>query len=323
MGLNKCLVLICGCLVVFVMVAYGAPTKLIMNGGESTVINGKNITFIGISPRDINFEVDGIRGGVELNTSRVINGVNMTPTGFSKLPLMVIVLFEVPFVCGDNSCSQYEDHTICCADCGCLASVNSCVNNKCVENVSSEEASYECSVNEDCDDGNVCTTDTCDSSAAPYTCLVKEIVACVAGDACCPQTCSTETDKDCAVIDTCETAGDCDDGNACTTDACTGSPKRCSHSREEGGCSLQGRCADPGTVSGGTFCAEATNQWESQRSDDVKCKEDFECISGSCKSGGCGGRSHGGYQIVLYIGIIAVIGAGIMHGIIAARRRNN
>lgn len=67
----------------------------------------------------------------------------------------------------------------------------------------------------DCDDGNVCTVDTCDSAVG---CLQSPDTgaACDDGDVCSgPNTCTVDGQ--------CEPEGgplDCDDGNVCTTDAC-------------------------------------------------------------------------------------------------------
>jgi hypothetical protein len=66
-----------------------------------------------------------------------------------------------------------------------------------------------CVVDTDCDDGNACTTDTCDQEAG---CL-HEALQCDDGNLC--------TDDSCAPATGCEhTAVSCDDDDACTMDSC-------------------------------------------------------------------------------------------------------
>ena len=93
-----------------------------------------------------------------------------------------------------------------------------------------------------CDDGNVCTADTLNGSAAncDAVCQFAPIVVCVGGDGCCPAGCDQASDSDCAAgcgngaIDPGETCdppsscpSSCDDGNACTVDGQTGAAVSC------------------------------------------------------------------------------------------------
>jgi hypothetical protein len=83
-----------------------------------------------------------------------------------------------------------------------------------------------------------------DPTACNSTCTMQPILDCVAGDGCCPASCSRTNDSDCSancgdgVVDRaagelCEATGtpacitSCNDGNACTIDLATGSAANC------------------------------------------------------------------------------------------------
>jgi len=62
----------------------------------------------------------------------------------------------------------------------------------------------------DCDDGDLCTTDTCDSDGS----CTNDPIMCPAGETC------DEATGDC-LAGNCTSDADCDDGDLCTTDTCT------------------------------------------------------------------------------------------------------
>jgi hypothetical protein len=68
-----------------------------------------------------------------------------------------------------------------------------------------------------CDDGDVCTADTCDRSRG---CAHAAISGC------------------------CRGAGECDDGDDCTADACDGATARCTHAPIADCCRADAECAD-------------------------------------------------------------------------------
>lgn len=89
----------------------------------------------------------------------------------------------------------------------------------------------------DCDDGEACTNDLLLGSAAACsaTCSHTRVTACTSGDGCCPSGCNALGDDDCEPVcnngvvepgETCDPPGscpnNCNDGDACTSDAMTG-----------------------------------------------------------------------------------------------------
>lgn len=63
-------------------------------------------------------------------------------------------------------------------------------------------ASPACFLNDDCNDNNPCTIDTCvNPGSADAYCSYTDITACDSSDGCCPAGCSYLTDTDCSVVD--------------------------------------------------------------------------------------------------------------------------
>jgi cysteine-rich repeat protein len=114
-----------------------------------------------------------------------------------------------------------------------------------------------------CADGDGCTDDVLEGSAANCTahCTYPAVVACRAGDGCCPAGCTAATDGDCSAEcgdgeiqagetcdppDTCPVS--CDDGDPCTGDVMTGSAANCnvacSHPPVEACAGGDGCCPD-------------------------------------------------------------------------------
>ncbi len=274
---SKIVVFWCIFLIVPIVIAL-TEEKVIIQAGESLLRNGKNITFTGISGSELNFDVDGVTEAVKVGEEEYIGGVTIAVSEYSKSPTIAIINISIDFTCGDGTCSDKESNLICCADCGCLGLGKLCQSNRCIENISSSYSEYECNTNADC--GNrTCLLGFCDTSITPYQCGYNPITACMTGDQCCPEVCDTQTDSDCATVDKCKASVDCDDGNACTEDSCSGTPKRCAYAQAIG-CTLNGKCLPSGSIDKGRFCAASS--WEYQKTTDAPCQTDYECISGSC-----------------------------------------
>jgi len=90
-----------------------------------------------------------------------------------------------------------------------------------------------CSIDSECDDSDVSTTDSCeDGGTCSAVCTNTAITECAAGDSYCPEGCYYETDTDCASCETgiicegscqvvvCSADSGCDDGDDTTTDSC-------------------------------------------------------------------------------------------------------
>ena len=82
------------------------------------------------------------------------------------------------------------------------------------DDIAGAEALYPCSSAAQCNDGNVCTTDTCSSKR----CLRTAIAGC------------------------CTVSADCDDGNPCTKDTCNNNA--CKHAAIAGCCTKNAQCDD-------------------------------------------------------------------------------
>lgn len=121
-----------------------------------------------------------------------------------------------------------------------------------------------CSSNEDCDDGNDCTTDTCIEGVCSNT-EVQDNTACGAGGICCGGTCT---------VATCSIKIDCDDSEYCTTDTC---------------------------INTGTCDASCSNAWPVCGLEDGCCgpecsyPSDPDCPSALCGDGICAGQDLGEY----------------------------
>ncbi len=132
----------------------------------------------------------------------------------------------------------------------------------------------------DCDDGDACTTDSCDDQTGA---CVHEEVTCPEGQTCidgvCTRTCIEHTDcddSDACTEDTCVdslcTYGEvCDDGDPCTTDLCNASTGSCIF----GGsiCAEGETCVDGGC---GLACLE-----------DAECDDTDACTDDTCVEGFC------------------------------------
>jgi hypothetical protein len=93
------------------------------------------------------------------------------------------------------------------------------------------EALYPCALSSQCDDGDLCTKDTCASKKCLRTpiagCCTKN-AQCDDGDPCTKDTCSKNVCKHSSIAGCCTENAQCDDGDPCTEDTC--SKNVCKHS---------------------------------------------------------------------------------------------
>ncbi len=296
-NLSKIVILLI--LISIIVSAVSTNQKIILSVGNSTIINGKNITLRGISENKANIDVDGVLQSAEYNRTKFINGVKITVLGLASEPPLAILNITIDFVCGDRLCSEFEDNKICCTDCNCTLAGDICIGNRCAK------LEAECINNSDCNDSNPCTENICDKSSYPSQCVYKQITQCISNDTCCPSQCDTPQDSDCALVDKCKEDSECDDKNPCTQDKCQGSPKRCDFLKEEG-CPLNDKCIETGTIFEGKYCKE---NWTVQRGINSACENYYECNTGICKNGKCSLTTEKNYLLpILYtFGIAAVV----------------
>jgi len=96
------------------------------------------------------------------------------------------------YCCGDGVCEGAEDTNGCLLDCA------------------------ECAVDADCDDGNTCTTDSCDAQLG----CINEDPACGDNDGCCPAGCDNGNDNDCFACG--ERNDPCNSDSDCCSNQCKG-----------------------------------------------------------------------------------------------------
>ncbi len=124
-----------------------------------------------------------------------------------------------------------------------------------------------CTTAADCDDGNACTTDSCDAGACTYA-----------------------TIADCVP---CTTAADCDDRNPCTTDTCSANGV-CEHSSQAGcvPCVTAADCNDENPCTSDACGADGSCQISAipgcQRCDTAAdCNDENNCTADTCTGGAC------------------------------------
>ena len=86
--------------------------------------------------------------------------------------------------------------------------------------------------------------------------------------------------------DECSTRTDCDDYNACTSDLCSGTPKKCSHIEASLGCNYNGSCIPASIRYGGMYC-EVDRTMQSQKEESSDCNNNYECDSNVCVNSKC------------------------------------
>jgi hypothetical protein len=129
-----------------------------------------------------------------------------------------------------------------------------------------------CHTDADCDDDNACTTDTCVDNQCQHTDVI-----CNDNDVCTEDTCDPATGcVNTPISNCCHDNSECNDNNACTVDTCVNN--RCVFTPAGGTCSTGfgacgenpdfGTCGCVQTASGGTACV-----------DDRPCNLDPECTT--------------------------------------------
>src|SRR3989344_450861 len=259
---------------VFMVGAQSVSNKYMVSG-ENITLNGKLIVFLyPIQNGYTIFSVDGVWVKVSQN-NRTVSGNGADFTMSEADSNYAVVSINVQFSCGNGVCEEVESGGgSCCKDCGCL-SWYSCVENKCVTATSNA-----CISDNDCNDKNTCTKDSC--SGAPRKCLNEPISTCGNGDGCCLNSCNVYTDSDCRTG--CSSESQCNDNDPCTTDKCNSG--NCTNIGS-GGCNLNGACLPNATSTEGSYCFNSAIALQKKANEG--CRYDFECISYDCTNKRCKG----------------------------------
>lgn len=86
--------------------------------------------------------------------------------------------------------------------------------------------------------------------------------------------------------DECVSNSDCNDNNACTTDLCSGKPKKCSNTEISMGCNYNGNCIPVGVRVENNYC-DIDRNIKSQLDAGESCNNNYECSSNVCVNSEC------------------------------------
>ncbi len=209
--------------------------------GDKITVDKKVIEIIDISSKDVYLSINGVVGRVFVNTTKMINGVNITVNDIfyhvdykGRLVLMDYSVVYKDLCMKDEEC---DDEDACTID-RCTGVPGSCSNPDSHPRVKEcksfdgccpgecrypedLDCSYGCQENDDCtEDRNPCTFVNCTSNK----CTFWPVIKCESSDECCPEGCahSINIDMDCSEANECVYSWSCDDNNTCTIDECTG-----------------------------------------------------------------------------------------------------
>ena len=181
--------------------------------GESVEFESRKITIVSLQQSKAVIQVDSEKNIINLGESKVINGVEIsivdilyTGDESSKITFNT----KLTYLCGDSVCNPGETQENCCLDCKCSGS-NMCTSSGCLV--------PQCFLDEDCNDNQELTKDSCDE----YKCKHQKI-RCTNDKQCNDN--DPDTDDFCSsgectnLPPICKTDEDCVDENPCTLDQC-------------------------------------------------------------------------------------------------------
>lgn len=138
-----------------------------------------------------------------------------------------------------------------------------------------------CTSSSDCDDGDACTVDTCDSGICKNVPLCTSDAACNDGNTCTSDVC---VDGCCVNTPLCMAASDCDDNDASTADSCRNGC--CQNTLGSGRvvCEAHAGCDDADPCNGRETCVAGV----CTDGTSLDCDDDDPCTTDSCDSAtGC------------------------------------
>jgi len=192
-------------------------------------------------------------------------------------------------ICGNELCDGNENCETCPDDCGCEEpeacidqSCTTCGNGVC-ENAEIGSCKKDCAW---CGDG-LCEKD--EEGICDEDCGVCGDGTCSPNEDCCLD-CGCENgltciNNLCVEQGDCKSNIDCDDNNACTTDYCSGNPKKCSYKQKKG-CEFEDKCLKYGVIREPNYCSE-DKTWKPLKEKGAECSEDYECLTEECKDATC------------------------------------
>jgi hypothetical protein len=86
--------------------------------------------------------------------------------------------------------------------------------------------------------------------------------------------------------DECSLDSDCNDDNACTSDSCSGTPKKCSNKETSVGCDYNKKCIPIGVRVFNEYC-DIDKEVYVQKNKEEPCKNNYECASNICVNDKC------------------------------------
>jgi len=87
-------------------------------------------------------------------------------------------------------------------------------------------------------------------------------------------------------LDECKTNADCSDDNACTSDLCSGTPKKCAYIVAGLGCNYNGNCVPIGVRAETNYC-DIDRTLKSQLGAGEECNNNYECSTNICINNEC------------------------------------
>jgi cytochrome c peroxidase len=175
-------------------------------------------------------------------------------------------------VCDSASGCANNDNTAACSDGDACTNNDVCSAGSCVGGAAS-----------DCDDGNACTADTCDTGQGCENTNVS--VACEDGDAC------TTADTCSAGVCVGGAAPDCNDDNGCTNDVCD-SATGCSSTDNTSACDDGNVCTTGDVCAAGSCGGVDTSAQDCE--DGNSCTQDFCNPASGCVNAGTAGSCDDG-----------------------------
>jgi hypothetical protein len=302
---------------------------------NNTIING--VAFWSLGPNGGSININNSQGCTQLIADIIdLDDVRFTRCAFAATGCTSDEECDDDDLCTVDDCvgGSCENTPVACNDDGtfcngneicdpatgmCISTGNPCSGPTPVCCEAADVCEEECCFDADCDDSELCTTDACVNGVcqnAPVECM-DDGLFCNGDEICDPMTgmcistgnpCGGMTPICCEAADVCEEEccfdADCDDFNACTTDACVSgvcqnTPVICtddgSYCNGPEACNpATGLCeSGPTPCAMGLICCEDTDSCVKECCADADCPNDMQfctgqnlCVNGSCKSSG-------------------------------------